>query len=211
MTVAARRSTPTIPLAALVLGTLAAWVAFVRLGMESAGLVAFTVGWVVMMTAMMLPSAAPLVLVYGQRGRGRLVLGYLLVWALVGLPVYAIARAVDLMMVPAAAVAAVLVVAGAYQFTPLKNVCLRACRSPLDFIAMRWGHGPFRLGVEHGGYCVGCCWALMAVLVGAAAMSLTAAAVIATIVFAEKVLPAGEWTARVAGFALFVAAFVVLV
>ena len=140
-----------MPLAALVLGTLAAWVAFVRLGMASAGLVAFLVGWVVMMTAMMLPSAAPLVLVYGPRGRGRLILGYLLMWALVGLPVYAIARAVDLMMVPAAAVAAVLVGAAAYQFTHIKTACLRACRSPLDFIAMRWGRGPFRLGVEHGG------------------------------------------------------------
>ncbi len=211
MTVAARRAIPTPPLAALVLGTLVAWVAFVRLGMSADGLLVFMAGWVVMMTAMMLPSAAPLVLVYGKRGRGRLVLGYLLVWAIVGLPVYAVARAFDLMMVPAAAVASVLVVAGVYQFTPLKNVCLRACRSPLDFIAMRWGRGPVRLGAEHGGYCLGCCWGLMAVVVGAAAMSVTWAAVIAGVVFAEKVLPGGEWTARLAGVALFVAAAVVLV
>jgi predicted metal-binding membrane protein len=211
MTVATRRSTSTIPLATLVLGTLVAWVAFVRLGMSSVGFVAFMAGWVVMMTAMMLPSAAPLVLVYGKRGRGRLVLGYLLIWAIVGVPVYAVARAVDLMMVPAAAVAAVLVVAGAYQFTPLKNVCLHTCRSPLDFIAMRWGRGPVRLGAEHGGYCLGCCWGLMAVVVVAAAMSVTWAAAIAAVVFAEKVLPGGEWTARVAGFALFAAAAVVLV
>jgi predicted metal-binding membrane protein len=115
------------------------------------------------------------------------------------------------MMVPAVAVAIVLVAAGAYQFTHLKSVCLRACRSPLDFIAMRWGRGPLRLGVEQGAYSVGCCWALMAVLVGAAAMSVTAAAVIAAVVFAEKVLPSGEWTARVAGCAMFVAAVVVLV
>jgi predicted metal-binding membrane protein len=211
MTLTAKRSIPTIPLVGLVLGTLAAWVGFVRLGMDSASLAVFLVGWVVMMTAMMLPSAAPLVIVYGRRGRARHVLGYLLVWGAVGLPVYAIARAVDLMMVPSVAIATVLAVAGAYQFTRLKNVCMRECRSPLDFIAMRWGRGPFRLGVEHGGYCVGCCWALMAVLVGAAAMSVTAAALIAALVFAEKVLPAGEWTARVAGFALFVAAIVVLV
>jgi predicted metal-binding membrane protein len=211
MTLTARRSIPTIPVAALVLGTLVAWVAFVRLGMDSSALAVFLVGWTVMMTAMMLPSAAPLVLVYGKRGRARLVLGYLFVWAAVGLPVYAIARAFDLMMVPSVAIATVLVVAGAYQFTPLKGVCLRACRSPLDFVAMRWGRGPFRLGVEHGGYCVGCCWALMTVLVGAAAMSVTAAALIAGLVFAEKVLPGGEWTARVAGIALFAAAVVVLV
>jgi predicted metal-binding membrane protein len=164
-----------------------------------------------MMTAMMLPSAAPLVLLYGPRGRGRLVLGYLLVWAAIGLPVYALASAVDLMDVPAAAVAAVLAAAGVYQLTPLKDVCLRACRSPLDFVALRWGRGALRLGAEHGAYCVGCCWALMAVLVVAAAMSVTAAAVIAAVVFAEKVLPAGEWTARVAGLALLAAAGVALV
>jgi len=105
----------------------------------------------------------------------------------------------------------VLALAGAYQFTQLKNVCLRSCRSPLDFIALRWGRGPFRLGIEHGAYCVGCCWALMAVLVGAAAMDLTVAAVIAAVVFAEKVLPAGESTARVAGCVLLGAAIVVLV
>jgi predicted metal-binding membrane protein len=125
--------------------------------------------------------------------------------------VYALAAGVDLMNVPAAAAAALLAAAGTYQFTRLKTVCLRSCRSPLDFIAMRWGHGPFRLGVEHGAYCVGCCWALMAVLVGAAAMSITAAAFIAVIVFAEKVLPAGEWVARVAGFALLATAIHVLV
>jgi predicted metal-binding membrane protein len=202
MTVAARRSIPTMPLAALVLGTLAAWVAFVRLGMASAGLVAFLGGWVVMMTAMMLPSAAPLVLMYRQRGRGRLILGYLLVWALVGLPVYALARAVDLMMVPAAAVAAVLVVAGAYQFTHLKNVCLRSCRSPLDFIAMRWGRGPFRLGVEHGGYCVGCCWALMAVLVAVGTMQLWWMIGLAVLIFLEKNARWGWQVARAAAVLL---------
>jgi predicted metal-binding membrane protein len=205
-----QRSTAT-PLAALVLATLAAWLVLMRLDMETMRPLAFLLAWTVMMVAMMLPSAAPLVLVYGPRGRTRLVLGYLLVWAAIGVPVYAIAKAVDLMMVPTAAVAAVLVVAGVYQFTPLKDVCLRACRSPLDFIAVRWGRGPLRLGVAHGAYCVGCCWALMAVLVGAAAMSLWAAAVIAALVFAERVLPLGEWTARAAGVALVAAAIVVLV
>jgi predicted metal-binding membrane protein len=191
--------------------TAVAWVAVVRFGMASSRPAAFLAGWALMMTAMMLPSAAPLVRVYGRRGRGALVLGYLLVWALTGLPVYAVASAADLMNVPHVAAALVLAVAGAYQFTPLKNVCLRSCRSPLDFIALRWGRGPFRLGVEHGAYCVGCCWALMAVLVGAAAMDLTVAALIAAVVFAEKVLPAGEWTVRLVGTALFGAAIVVLV
>jgi predicted metal-binding membrane protein len=210
MATALRRSTAT-PLGALLLATLAAWVVLMRLDMGAMEPLAFLLAWTVMMVAMMLPSAAPLVRVYGPRGRTRLVLGYLLVWAAIGVPVYAIAKAVDLMMVPSAAVATVLAVAGVYQFTPLKDVCLRACRSPLDFIAVRWGRGPLRLGMSHGAYCVGCCWALMAVLVGAAAMSLWAAALIAALVFAEKVLPVGEWTARAAGVALVAAAIVVLV
>lgn len=207
----ASRTSVVTPLAAIVLATLAAWVVLMRLDMMASRPVAFLAGWIVMMAAMMLPSVAPLVLVYGKRGRARLVVGYLLVWASAGIPVYAVASAVDLMMVPAAAVATVLVVAGVYQFTPLKDVCLRACRSPLDFIAMRWGRNPVRLGVEHGVYCVGCCWALMAVLVGAAAMSLTAAAVIAGVVLAEKVLPGGEWTSRAVGLVLIAAAVLVLV
>jgi predicted metal-binding membrane protein len=208
---AARGSTTVTPLAALLLATLAAWVALLQLDMMATRPLTFLGGWTVMMAAMMLPSAAPLVLVYGKRGRARLVLGYLLVWAAAGIPVYALASAVDLMMVPAGAVAAVLAAAGVYQFTPLKNVCLRACRSPLDFVATRWGRGPLRLGIDHGVYCVGCCWALMAVLVVAAAMSVTTAAVIAGVVLAEKVLPGGEWTSRAVGLVLIVAAVLVLV
>lgn len=211
MTIATRQSSAVKPLVALVAVTLAAWVTLVSFEVNATHPVVFLMGWAVMMTAMMLPSAAPLVRVYGQRGRGKLALGYLLTWACTGLPVYAIAAGVDLMNVPAVAVATVLAVAGAYQFTPLKNVCLRSCRSPLDFIALRWGRSPFRLGLEHGVYCVGCCWALMGVLVAAAAMSVTVAAVIAALVLAEKTLPAPEWTARVAGCALIVAAIVVLV
>ena len=200
-----------VPAATLAAITLAAWLALPQLDMMTSRLLAFVFGWTVMMTAMMVPSAMPFVLVYGRRGRTPLLAGYLLVWALTGLVAYAVAMSVDLMDVPTAGVAAVLALAGAYQFTPLKDVCLRACRSPLDFIAARWGRNPLRLGAEHGLYCLGCCWALMAVLVLAAAMSLRAALVIAAVVFAEKVLPAGEWTARLAGVVLLVSAFVVFV
>jgi predicted metal-binding membrane protein len=210
MTVATLRA-PRLPLAVLVLGTLSAWVVLVRLDMMVSRPAAFFFGWAVMMTAMMLPSAAPLVLVYGKRGRGTLVLGYLLVWTATGIPVYALTRGVDLMDVPSTAVAVVLVAAGIYQLTPLKDVCLRVCRSPLDFVALRWGRSPLRLGAEHGLYCVGCCWALMAVVVVAAAMSVTVAAVIAAVVFAEKVLPAGEWTARATGVALVATAVAIVV
>lgn len=200
-----------VPAAALAAITLAAWLALPRLDMMTSRPLAFVFAWTVMMAAMMVPSAMPFVLVYGPHGRRPLLAGYLLVWASIGILVYGIAMSVDLMNVPTAAVAAVLAVAGVYQFTPFKDVCLRACRSPLDFIATRWGRNPLRLGAEQGLYCLGCCWALMAVLVVAAAMSLTAALLIAAVVFAEKVLPAGRWTARLAGVVLLVSAFVVLV
>ena len=200
-----------IPLAALVAVTAAAWALLLQVDMMASQAATFVGAWGLMMTAMMLPSAAPLVALYRQRGRALLVGGYLLVWTALGIPVYVLAETVDLMDMPAVAVAAVLAAAGVYQFMPLKEVCLRTCRSPLDFLALRWGRSPFRLGFEHGLYCVGCCWGLMAVLVLAAAMNLAAAALIAAVVFAEKVLPAGEWTARAAGVALLAVAAVVAI
>ena len=211
MTTVASRSPVGAPVAALVVATLLAWTALLQLDMMTSTPAAFLAGWVVMMAAMMLPSVAPLVLVYGRSGRTRLAIGYLLVWAALGVPVYMLAQAVDLMEVPSAALAVVLAAAGIYQFTPLKDVCLRACRSPLDFLALRWGRGPLRLGVDHGVYCVGCCWGLMAVLVVAAAMDVAVAALIAVAVFAEKVFPAGQWIARASGVALLALAIFVIV
>ena len=169
----------------------------------------FLAGWLAMMTAMMLPSAAPLVLLYRPR-RGGLVAGYLLVWAAIGIPVYGLHRAVDLAMVSSSAVAAVLATAGVYQLTPLKSACLRKCRSPASFLMERFGRSAVRLGVEHGVYCVGCCWGLMAVLIVAGAMGLAWAAAIALVVFAEKVLPAGDVVARLGGVALVSAAALVI-
>jgi predicted metal-binding membrane protein len=102
-------------------------------------------------------------------------------------------------------VAASLLAAGVYQFTPLKDACLRQCRRPLDFLVQRWrpgAWGAFRLGVEHGGYCVGCCWGLMAVLVVAGAMGLAWVALLTLVIFAEKLLPGGRRTARLTGAAL---------
>lgn len=178
----------------------AAWIALAAdVGADAMAPPAFLLGWLMMMTAMMLPSVAPLVLLYARQRRPEpLVAGYLLVWLAAGVPVYALHRAVDLMAVPAGAVAAVLIAAGIYQLTPLKTACLRRCRSPVSFLMERWRSGAFRLGVEHGGYCVGCCWGLMAILVVAGAMGIAWAAAIALVVFAEKVLPAGPWVARAA-------------
>ena len=183
------------------------------------GLVAFVAAWTVMMAAMMLPSAAPLVLLYrGAAGGGGgntapLAAGYLLTWALFGAAVYliqqALAFAAGRSMVLQDGlpygVAASLLAAGVYQFTPLKDACLRQCRRPLDFLVQRWrpgARGAFRLGVEHGGYCVGCCWGLMAVLVVAGAMGLAWVALLTLVIFAEKLLPGGRRTAQLTGAAL---------
>src|SRR5256885_4587344 len=107
-----------------------AWAVLPHMDMMTAAPALFLLAWSVMMAAMMLPSVAPLVLVYPRRGRISLVLGYLLVWAAVGVPVFVLSRVVDLMDVPTAAVAGVLVLGGAYQFSRFKNTCLRVCRSP---------------------------------------------------------------------------------
>jgi predicted metal-binding membrane protein len=188
---------------ALALVTVAAWAALVGVasGMQT-GAVPFLGAWALMMTAMMLPSATPLVVVHARAGRGTafLATGYLLVWAATGAAAYGATRLVDPMMASNAVKGGVLVAAGLYQLTPAKRVCLDRCRSPLDFLMQRWRPGrlgALRLGVDHGRFCVGCCWALMAVLVLAVAMSTAWAAAIAAAVFAEKVLPAGATVARV--------------
>jgi predicted metal-binding membrane protein len=196
------------PLAALAVVTVCAWAVllFAASGMQM-DVVTFLAAWTLMMTAMMLPSAAPLVVVHARAGRGTgfLATGYLLVWAATGAAAYGATRLVDPMMVSNAVKGSVLVAAGVYQLTPLEHLCLKRCRSPLDFLMQRWRPGrlgALRLGVDHGLFCVGCCWALMAVLVLAVAMSPAWAAAIAAAVFAEKVLPRGEAIARVLAVAL---------
>lgn len=160
----------------------------------------FLGAWTAMMVAMMLPSAAPLVLLYrlGATGSRTAVLtaGYFVVWAVLGLLAYAYMRSE--LMVPAWSV---LAAAGAYQLTPLKSACLRKCRSPADFLLVRWGRGPLRLGLEHGVWCAGCCWALMAVLVVVGGMGIGWVAALAALVLVEKLAPGGEAVARAAGVA----------
>jgi predicted metal-binding membrane protein len=163
----------------------------------------FLVGWTLMMAAMMLPSIVPLAaLVPG--GQTALAAGYLSTWAATGLvPWEAMERGLS------PALPLVLAAAGAYELTPLKGACLRRCRNPIGFVLARPGTGPFRLGVGHGLWCVGCCLGLMVVLVLAAAMSLWAAAILAGVIFAQKVLPLGETTARLTGAVLLASAAVV--
>lgn len=182
--------------------------------------------WTVMMAAMMLPSATPMILLHRLGADGRLhrqlwsaafVAGYLVVWASVGIVVWGAGMAASTIVMPeqrAVAVAALLVLAGVYQFTPLKSTCLRACRTPADFLLTHWHRGltgQLRLGIEHGLYCLGCCWALMALFVGVGTMSLVWAVGIALVVLIEKVRPEGVAFGRIAGVLLIVAGVVVLV
>src|SRR2546421_4721713 len=181
--------------------------------------------WTVMMAAMMLPSATPMILLHRLGGDGRVrtqlwsaafVAGYLVVWVSVGIVVWGaamMATAIVTREERAVAVAASLLLAGIYQFTPLKSTCLRACRTPADFLLTHWHRGlsgQLRLGVEHGLFCLGCCWALMALFVGVGAMSLVWAAGIAVVVLVEKVRPAGVACGRIAGAVLIAAAVIVL-
>jgi predicted metal-binding membrane protein len=161
----------------------------------------FLGAWTAMMAAMMLPSAAPLVLLY-RRGTtpGRtaaLASGYLAVWAALGVFAY-------LYMESELMVAAWLVfgAAGLYQLTPMKTACLRRCRTPVDFLLTRFGRSPLRLGLEHAAWCAGCCWALMLVLVVAGSMGIGWALGIAAVVFVEKLAPGGQHFARATGIAL---------
>lgn len=178
--------------------------------------------WLAMMVAMMFPTIAPMVLahrmVMRHRGEGLaatswFVLGYLVIWAAIGLVPLGAILTLDLLSMHSAAPAwaagasgGILIVAGLYQFTPAKNVCLRRCRTPLDFILTHdFGQGwrsAFRAGVSHGAFCLGCCWALMAVLVVVGLMNLVWMAGLAVVFLAEKNLRWGIVVNRVAGTAV---------
>jgi predicted metal-binding membrane protein len=178
----------------------------------------YVAGWSVMMAAMMLPSALPMIGLYAatQRTAGGtartgpvalFTLIYLGLWAATGIPIYL--ASVGLSTVAAgpraSIIAGVLVAAGLFQMSPLKQVCLRRCRSPLGFFLGHWRagwRGGLAMGWSHAVYCLGCCWALMVVLVMAGAMGLAWVLLIAALVAAEKLLPRGEWIARGAGVAL---------
>jgi predicted metal-binding membrane protein len=163
--------------------------------------------WIVMMAAMMLPSAIPTVALYGSlaKERARLasvffVVGYLAVWAAAGLVAFALAAAGGRVAggvfawdrAGRWAAGATLLVAAAYQLTPLKDACLARCRSPLAFLLGSWRPGlagGFRLGLSSGAWCAGCCWALMASLFALGVMSIAWTALVAALVALEKLLP----------------------
>ena len=181
--------------------------------------------WSVMMVAMMVPSAAPMILVFAKVQRNRqqyespfaptsaFVLGYLLVWsvfsAVATLAQWGLHSAALLspMMVSTSSLVGgfLLISAGIFQWTPLKKACLVHCRSPLHFFMTEWRDGTggaLAMGSHHGAYCVGCCWVLMALLFVAGVMNLLWVAAIAAFVLIEKMIPKGELVGRVAGVAL---------
>ncbi|MDX6534990.1 MAG: hypothetical protein QOF68_2734 [Gaiellales bacterium] len=201
--VAGHRST-TATGAALLASSAVAWLLLAGYDAPM-GLAGFLAGWTLMMTAMMLPSIAPLILLY-RGSRTTLVSAYLATWAAIGLLPYA-AMEMDLMP----PLALVLGLAGVYELSPLKTACLRRCRNVAGFLMEHYRSGPIRLGFDHALWCIGCCAGLMVVLVLAASMSLAWAAAIAAVVFVQKVLPTGELSARLTGVGLVGAAMVAAV
>jgi predicted metal-binding membrane protein len=184
----------------------------------------FLVIWVVMMVAMMLPTAAPMILTFHKVQAGNRTLGdafvttwvfvaaYLLVWACAGMFAYAGMLAAEtaaarLALSPATTAqigGAIIMVAGIYQLTPLKDVCLSKCRTPIDFIVTSWREGAtsaFEMGLLHGAYCLGCCWLLFVMLFPLGFMNVGAMAAVTLLIFAEKTLPwprVAPYTAAVA-------------
>jgi predicted metal-binding membrane protein len=163
--------------------------------------------WVVMMAAMMFPSVAPTVALYSRMTKARLPLapaaftaGYLLTWAAAGIAAWTIALAASRLTGDALAwenagrtlAGATIIVAAIYELTPLKDVCLGKCRSPLGFLLGSWRDGllgGLRMGAKNGAWCVGCCWALMASLFALGVMSIPWMALVAGLIAIEKTLP----------------------
>ena len=189
------------------------WMADLMRGMDDGpwtalGTLAWFVGvWVVMMAAMMFPSLTPTIALYSRMTKSRsavapiaFISGYLLAWASVGVLAFSAAAlggtfAGDFLVWSRAGrwiAGTTLVVAAIYELTPLKDVCLSKCRSPLGFLLGAWREGPvggLKMGLRHGAWCIGCCWALMASLFALGVMSLAWMALIAGLIAFEKLIP----------------------
>jgi predicted metal-binding membrane protein len=173
--------------------------------------------WTTMMIAMMLPSAIPMLLLFSATRRPSAVwlfaAGFLACWAawswlaagLQWILQGVVALSPQLTVVRAPLAAAILIAAGLYQFTPLKHRCLSTCQSPLGFLMTGWRggrRGALEMGLRYGAYCVGCCWALMALLFVVGVMNLVWIAILAIFVLLEKTAVRGPWLGRVTGTAL---------
>jgi predicted metal-binding membrane protein len=187
-------------------------------GTMGLGLAAFVAIWTLMMAAMMLPSVAPTATLYARTVQSRrtvrlagMVAGYLAVWAVAGLPAYGLAWMTGSLTGQHPSVAHVLAivtfaVVGAYQLSPLKDRCLAHCRSPLALLlhygSYRGRFRDLRVGLHHGGYCLGCCWGLMVILIAVGVMNLVAMVGLAALVLVEKTWRWGVAAGRIAGVAL---------
>jgi predicted metal-binding membrane protein len=194
----------------------------------------FLTTWVVMLAAMMFPSVAPMVVAYARIQRHRresgrpapaggtavFVAGYLIAWTIFGMAAYALYTSATALFpgflssepVGRYLAVGVILAAAAYQFTPAKNVALMKCRSPMDFVLHRmWqGYGgAFRMGAEHGAWCIGCCWALMVALFALGVMNLGWMALVGAFIAAEKMLPWKRAANFMVAFALMVTAVAV--
>ena len=183
--------------------------------------------WILMMVAMMFPTAAPMILMFTKiyarrRQQGNpfvptwvFASAYLLVWSIFGAVAYPLAAGIDKLagqsmwhvenFVRFGGV--VLLVAGLYQLSPLKDICLSKCRTPWQFILGSWRdgyRGAFRMGIEHGAYCLGCCWLLFVILFPLGIMNLAVMALVPALLFAEKALPIGRQISKLAGMGLII-------
>jgi predicted metal-binding membrane protein len=195
------------------------------MGAEPMSALIFLPLWISMMVAMMFPAVAPVVSLFatingkrramGQRATPTWIFlsGYLTVWSLFGVGAYLLSLIVPSLSMMAAglridnpaAAGAVLILAGLYQFSPLKQFCLHHCRSPLSIILHGWRDGrsgAFRMGLAHGAYCLGCCWGLMLVLFAVGLMNLVWMMILTIVIFIEKVLPYGPRLSKVTALAL---------
>ena len=184
--------------------------------------------WAVMMSAMMLPAMLPMALTFStiyrnRRAKGQVyvpiwvfLLGYMIIWGLSGVPGYLAKVGLESLVgkfptfESAAAVVGglVLIGAGLYQMSTLKDKCLSHCRTPMSFIVHDWREGyggALLMGVHHGLYCVGCCWALMVVMFPVGVMNLVWMGGLAVLIFLEKIVPGGQWVSRSSGLVLIIA------
>ena len=184
-------------------------------------LAATTAMWIVMMFAMMVPAVMPMVIVFCQLDRGPsteldAVLfagGYLLAWCMFSVVAATLQWSLhgvgqlhgDLLSVRPLLAASILILAGAYQLTPMKEACLNRCRSPIGFFLANWRSGrlgAIRMGLQHGLFCIGCCWMLMLLMFVGGAMSVVTMALLSIFILAERVLPSGPWVSWMPGVVL---------
>jgi predicted metal-binding membrane protein len=198
---------------------------------EFAAAIIFTLMWLAMMVAMMLPSTMPMLLLYRRAallrraqhvGQATFVLaaGYFLVWTAFGIFAYLIGVIITQAAMHSDQIShalpfaggLALCAAGIYQLTPWKSACLKHCRDPLTLLVQhlhRGRFGAFRIGIHHGAFCAACCWALMLIQLVLGVMNLTIMVAVAVVIALEKLLPRGEWLARGIGLAAIAAGLVI--